>query len=277
LLWKEISSREYGNGMLERRGAYWGKLRIAVRVAGVARPVAESGERAPLEVDMACGSYSGAERSELPQLATDASLGCGNPVALATLSPGEVVLDLGSGGGIYPTAAFEDAAICVREFERYFDAGQSKVSYHLGKPKEARLVHEERRGKWGFYSLDPTAAGLFRGMARDRFEVLSAGTEATRDKPEAILVMAEIGVDISAQESETLDRYLRRIPGSRHRRLRRRERGLSGLRGSKRAPALVFPDPSKAAGGHEERLRAFRSVKDEIRAPIEGELAKSGV
>jgi len=45
---------------------------------------------------MACGSYSEAERSELPQLAADASLGCGNPVALATLSPGEVVLDLGS-------------------------------------------------------------------------------------------------------------------------------------------------------------------------------------
>ncbi|MBA2783677.1 MAG: hypothetical protein M3Q62_12205 [Actinomycetota bacterium] len=36
---------------------------------------------------------------------------------------------------------------------------QSKVSYHLGKPKEARLVHEERRGKWSFYSLDRNAAG----------------------------------------------------------------------------------------------------------------------
>jgi arsenite methyltransferase len=62
--------------------------------------VAGSGERAAFEVDMVCGSYSEAERSELPQLAADASLGCGNPVALATLSPGEVVLDLGSGGGI---------------------------------------------------------------------------------------------------------------------------------------------------------------------------------
>src|SRR5215207_1106777 len=61
--------------------------------------VAESGDRAALEVDMACGSYSEAERSELPKLAADASLGCGNPVALAKLSPGEVVLDLGSGGG----------------------------------------------------------------------------------------------------------------------------------------------------------------------------------
>src|ERR687890_2112428 len=62
--------------------------------------VSESGERAAFEVDMACGSYSQAERDELPRLAADASLGCGNPVALATLSPGEDVLDLGSGGGI---------------------------------------------------------------------------------------------------------------------------------------------------------------------------------
>jgi arsenite methyltransferase len=62
--------------------------------------VAESGERAAFEVDMVCGSYSEAERGELPQLAAEASLGCGNPVALATLVPGEVVLDFGSGGGI---------------------------------------------------------------------------------------------------------------------------------------------------------------------------------
>lgn len=53
----------------------------------------------------------------------------------------------------------QDAGICVCEFERYFDVGQSKVSYHLGKLREAGLVHEERRGKWSFYSLDRTAAG----------------------------------------------------------------------------------------------------------------------
>lgn len=51
-------------------------------------------------VDWTGGSYSEADKSELPQAAVQASLGCGNPVALATLSPGEVVLDLGSGGGI---------------------------------------------------------------------------------------------------------------------------------------------------------------------------------
>jgi arsenite methyltransferase len=50
--------------------------------------------------DLSKGSYSESERGELPLLAVEASLGCGNPVALADLSPGEVVLDLGSGGGI---------------------------------------------------------------------------------------------------------------------------------------------------------------------------------
>src|SRR5919202_52210 len=52
------------------------------------------------KVDLSAGSYSADELGELPEHATAASLGCGNPVALATLSPGEVVLDLGSGGGI---------------------------------------------------------------------------------------------------------------------------------------------------------------------------------
>src|SRR5205823_9884262 len=44
--------------------------------------------------------YSSAELGELPLAAALASLGCGNPTALAELKPGEKVLDLGSGGGI---------------------------------------------------------------------------------------------------------------------------------------------------------------------------------
>jgi SAM-dependent methyltransferase len=44
--------------------------------------------------------YDAAQRGELPEAATLASLGCGNPTAVAELGEGEVVLDLGSGGGI---------------------------------------------------------------------------------------------------------------------------------------------------------------------------------
>jgi arsenite methyltransferase len=89
--------------------------KVRERYAGAARAVREgtgsggsccgsasccAADSRALEVDMTGGSYSKAEKRELPQLAAEASLGCGNPVALAALSPGEVVLDLGSGGGI---------------------------------------------------------------------------------------------------------------------------------------------------------------------------------
>ncbi|QIN85221.1 metalloregulator ArsR/SmtB family transcription factor [Rubrobacter tropicus] len=47
----------------------------------------------------------------------------------------------------------QDAGICVCEFEAYFGMGQSKVSYHLRKLKDAGLVTEEKRGRWSFYSL----------------------------------------------------------------------------------------------------------------------------
>jgi arsenite methyltransferase len=59
-----------------------------------------SGETQAEKVALTGGSYSSEELGELPVSATQASLGCGNPVALATLSAGDVVLDLGSGGGI---------------------------------------------------------------------------------------------------------------------------------------------------------------------------------
>jgi hypothetical protein len=44
--------------------------------------------------------YDANQAAEIPEAAMQASLGCGNPTALAQLNAGEVVLDLGSGGGI---------------------------------------------------------------------------------------------------------------------------------------------------------------------------------
>jgi ArsR family transcriptional regulator, arsenate/arsenite/antimonite-responsive transcriptional repressor len=61
-----------------------------------------------------------------------------------------------------------EEGICVCEFEEVFGMGQSKVSYHVKKLKDAGLVHEERRGKWSFYSLDREAAAGLLGDAAER-------------------------------------------------------------------------------------------------------------
>jgi arsenite methyltransferase len=50
--------------------------------------------------DFGASGYTSAERADLPDAAALASLGCGNPTAVAELREGDVVLDLGSGGGI---------------------------------------------------------------------------------------------------------------------------------------------------------------------------------
>jgi len=52
------------------------------------------------------------------------------------------------------------------------------------------------------------AEGLLRDAAGDRFEAHSAGTEATAVRPLAIKAMHELGIDISAQTSKTLDAYV---------------------------------------------------------------------
>jgi len=61
-------------------------------------------------------------------------------------------------GSVVPVDEGEEG-ICVCEFEEVFSMGQSKVSYHVKKLKDAGLVQEERRGRWAFYSLDREAAG----------------------------------------------------------------------------------------------------------------------
>jgi arsenite methyltransferase len=89
---------------------------VRERYAAAARSVTES-KASNEQVTASCGCapgdietikgvafgeklYSGSERDELPDAAELASLGCGNPTAVADLNDGETVLDLGSGGGI---------------------------------------------------------------------------------------------------------------------------------------------------------------------------------
>jgi ArsR family transcriptional regulator len=91
-----------------------------------------------------------------------------DPIRVRTLSmmaEGRSCCDFSDSG--VPVEEGEEG-ICVCEFEEAFSMGQSKVSYHMKKLRDAGLVLEERRGKWSFYSLDRKAAGELLGEAAER-------------------------------------------------------------------------------------------------------------
>lgn len=116
------------------------------------------------------------------------------------------------------------------------------------------------------------AEGLLRHLAGERFEVHSAGTEATHVRPLAIAAMREIGVDISGQESKTLQRYLGEPFEYVVTVCDDANEACPVFPGAKERLHWSFEDPSRATGSEEERLAMFRRVRDEIQARIEEEL-----
>jgi arsenate reductase len=116
------------------------------------------------------------------------------------------------------------------------------------------------------------AEGLLRHLAGDRFEIHSAGTEATRVRPLAIRAMDEVGVDISGQESKTLERYLGEQFDYVITVCDDANEACAFFPGARARLHWSFEDPSQADGSEEERLATFRRVRDEIGKRIEQEL-----
>ena len=85
--------------------------------------------------------YGEDEIGELPQAAYAASLGCGNPTALATLAPGETVLDLGSGGGI-------DVLLSARR------VGPEGFAYGLDMTDEMLALANENKARAGVQNVE---------------------------------------------------------------------------------------------------------------------------
>ena len=84
--------------------------------------------------------YDASETSGLPREAVAASLGCGNPTALAELKPGETVLDLGSGGGI-------DVILSARR------VGPTGKAYGLDMTDEMLALAEENKRRSGLANV----------------------------------------------------------------------------------------------------------------------------
>ena len=116
------------------------------------------------------------------------------------------------------------------------------------------------------------AEGWLRHLGGDRFEVHSAGTEATRVRPLAVQAMAELGIDIGSHESKTLERYLAEPWDEVITVCDDANEACPLFAGGKRRRHWSFPDPSRAAGGEEAQLAVYRRVRDDIRARIAAEL-----
>jgi arsenite methyltransferase len=85
--------------------------------------------------------YGGNETSAIPEEALRASLGCGNPTALAKLQPGETVLDLGSGGGI-------DVLLSAKR------VGPTGKAYGLDMTEEMLALAEQNKLKSGLKNVE---------------------------------------------------------------------------------------------------------------------------
>lgn len=112
------------------------------------------------------------------------------------------------------------------------------------------------------------AEGLFRQAVGDRIEVFSAGTKPSLVRPEAIAVMAELGIDLSGHRSKSVEEFLGQD-----------FRYVVTVCDNARESCPVFPsqtervhwsfeDPAAVTGSQAEREAAFRSVRDQIAVKV---------
>jgi arsenate reductase len=121
------------------------------------------------------------------------------------------------------------------------------------------------------------AEGLLRSIGGDRVEVYSAGTKPTAVRPEAVAVMAELGIDISDQRSkdlaefdgQTFDDVITVCDNANER--------CPLFSGQTRRLHWSFPDPATVDGSPEEQLATFRSARDSMATRFRAFVSEEGL
>jgi len=108
------------------------------------------------------------------------------------------------------------------------------------------------------------AEGLLRHDAGDRFEVASAGVNPSQVRAEAIGAMREIGVDISDHRSKSVDEFLGQEFDYVITVCDNANEQCPAFPGKTQRIHWSFEDPAAVEGSHEDRLSAFRRVRDQI-------------
>ena len=108
------------------------------------------------------------------------------------------------------------------------------------------------------------AEGLLRQMAGDNFEVFSAGVAPTHVRSEAIEAMREIGIDLSAHRSKSVDEFLGQEFDYVITVCDNANEQCPTFPGKTKRLHWSFEDPAAVEGDHNVRLNGFRSVRDQI-------------
>jgi arsenate reductase len=112
------------------------------------------------------------------------------------------------------------------------------------------------------------AEGLLRHDAGDRFNVYSAGIRPTQVRPEAITVMQELGIDISGHRSKSVDEFVGQDFDYVVTVCDNAKASCPVFPGHTKQIHWSFDDPAAIEGSQEQRLAAFRRVRDELRARL---------
>ena len=108
------------------------------------------------------------------------------------------------------------------------------------------------------------AEGLLRDMAGERFEVASAGVSPTHVRPEAIEVMREIGIDISAHRSKSVDEFTGQEFDYVITVCDNANQECPIFPGKTKRIHWSIEDPAVVEGEEDARLAAFRRGRDEL-------------
>jgi arsenate reductase len=120
------------------------------------------------------------------------------------------------------------------------------------------------------------AEGLLRQEGGGGCEVFSAGTRPSAVREEAVAVMAEMGIDISAQRSKSVDQFREARFDYVITVCDQAAESCPVFPGPVRRLHWPFPDPAAVAGSREQRLEAFRAVRDGLRERVRGFLEGTG-
>jgi arsenate reductase len=119
------------------------------------------------------------------------------------------------------------------------------------------------------------AEGMLRAWGGDRYEALSAGSEATRVRPEAIAVMDELGIDVGGQRSKTVAEFAGQHIDWAITACDENQEACPVFPGAAHQEYWPFDDPSRATGSGAERLAEYRRVRDELAVKVRDFIART--